>query len=610
MAYNVKDCGALGNGIADDTAAIQTAVNAAYAAGGGIVYVPNGTYLIGGGVSGGLTGGIRLYSNVALIGEGKDATILKMVLGAYTGYIDIIYSYGTISGSTSDTHNISVANLTVDGTNQTPASGGIGQLGCGMDFYATDYLRVRDCKILNAGGYGIQIGCEDYTHDYLVKNPIVDGCLFQNNGRNGGGDSLAGGRHVGARYTNNRFEQCNGTAIDSVYPQYAVFANNTVAAPAAGGSGAITSDFGAQNCVIAFNTFEAGAGGIKLAGYLGGVTDGTTAPNFCTIIGNVIAQTSGPYNCGIEIDGSQQSNTNTTSGTVIPSVSSSVAVNVVSGLGFPNGSTLVTSDGAHAFTGTVTAGGGTTALTVECTAIHLGSAGSTVASGSVASSSPTTGPAQQFVIANNLIRGAYYSAIKLCDVYYAAISGNELDGWNASGSAISVPVAPYVYQATDTFAFHLRANVPGVSPGCQAISITGNMLRIASANQLGIYCEWIGAGQCYFADNNFVGAAGALQVYATPGNGANTLFRNNGNGRLVGIIPNVSTPTPSIGAYSYTNTGHVDQIVYVTGGTVSSITVNGQATGVTYGSFRLQQGGYMTVNNTSVPTVYAVSDGV
>lgn len=46
--YNVKDFnfGAVGDGIHDDTAAIQAALNAAQQAGGGTVYLPVGTYLI------------------------------------------------------------------------------------------------------------------------------------------------------------------------------------------------------------------------------------------------------------------------------------------------------------------------------------------------------------------------------------------------------------------------------------------------------------------------------------------------------------------------------------------------------------------------------------
>ena len=45
--FNVRDLGAKGDGIAKDTAAVQTAIDAANAAGGGEVLLPKGTYLCG-----------------------------------------------------------------------------------------------------------------------------------------------------------------------------------------------------------------------------------------------------------------------------------------------------------------------------------------------------------------------------------------------------------------------------------------------------------------------------------------------------------------------------------------------------------------------------------
>jgi|ERR1700678_417701 len=49
--YNVKDpaYGAVGDGVTDDSPAFQLAINAAYSAGGGIVYAPAGKYLLNGG---------------------------------------------------------------------------------------------------------------------------------------------------------------------------------------------------------------------------------------------------------------------------------------------------------------------------------------------------------------------------------------------------------------------------------------------------------------------------------------------------------------------------------------------------------------------------------
>ena len=43
---SVKDFGAVGDGVTDDTAAIQAAVDAVWDAGGGVVYAPGGTYLV------------------------------------------------------------------------------------------------------------------------------------------------------------------------------------------------------------------------------------------------------------------------------------------------------------------------------------------------------------------------------------------------------------------------------------------------------------------------------------------------------------------------------------------------------------------------------------
>jgi Pectate lyase superfamily protein len=109
--YNVKYYGAQGDGTTDDTIAIQAAINAAYTAGGGIVYLPSASYLINGGLTGGTTypgttpipsvpgleipyhltgitspnngggsnlpnGPILLFDNVTLAGDGPDKSIL------------------------------------------------------------------------------------------------------------------------------------------------------------------------------------------------------------------------------------------------------------------------------------------------------------------------------------------------------------------------------------------------------------------------------------------------------------------------------------------------------------------------------------------------------
>jgi hypothetical protein len=71
--FNVKDptYGALGDGVAIDGTAIQAAIDAADAAGGGMVYIPQGTYLI--------DEILIMQSNVHLIGAGRNLVTIKAI---------------------------------------------------------------------------------------------------------------------------------------------------------------------------------------------------------------------------------------------------------------------------------------------------------------------------------------------------------------------------------------------------------------------------------------------------------------------------------------------------------------------------------------------------
>lgn len=60
--YNVKDYGAIGNGVANDTAAIASAISALTTGSGGVLYFPTGTYST--------TGGFLFTTNAIVMGEG------------------------------------------------------------------------------------------------------------------------------------------------------------------------------------------------------------------------------------------------------------------------------------------------------------------------------------------------------------------------------------------------------------------------------------------------------------------------------------------------------------------------------------------------------------
>ena len=134
---NVKTFGAVGDGVANDTAAFAAALKSVAEAGGGTCLVPEGTYLIS--ASGISTGGHRpsVLSGVHLIGAGRGVSILK-VAGMPT------YHLLPCEGD-----NWSVENLTFDMGDYTPSVGQAAISGKGNNW------RVANCAVVKSGRWGI-----------------------------------------------------------------------------------------------------------------------------------------------------------------------------------------------------------------------------------------------------------------------------------------------------------------------------------------------------------------------------------------------------------------------------------------------------------------------
>lgn len=156
--FNVKDYGALGNGVADDRTAITSALSAA-AATGGIVFFPPGNYLVNSGSD------ITIAAaGVVLMGAGMNNT--QILIGAsFTGtnLFNFTANYGTVRDIT-----IAGANGTVT---SNPATHGVTATGA-------QTFRVMNTTFLNINGYGIRaIGTASTTlHGGMIHNVKIQSC--------------------------------------------------------------------------------------------------------------------------------------------------------------------------------------------------------------------------------------------------------------------------------------------------------------------------------------------------------------------------------------------------------------------------------------------------
>lgn len=131
---NIKDYGAVGDGIADDTLAVQRAITNST----GIVYIPAGTFKIT---------GVTLTAGKQLIGENRATSILK--LGAAlngAGMINAVYADGIV-----------VENLTINGSSLPGTKNGL------INFFGCNSSRIENNNIINTDQFAIACNSQSYT---------------------------------------------------------------------------------------------------------------------------------------------------------------------------------------------------------------------------------------------------------------------------------------------------------------------------------------------------------------------------------------------------------------------------------------------------------------
>lgn len=167
---SVKDFGAVGDGVTDDTVAIQNAINSLDSQNGGLLYIPQGTYII--------DAPLILPNGVSLIGSGVDSTILEKT-SATASTVQSTATPVFLNGSPVG-YPICVIHA-VTGTNVNYSAGRIEgiQISGGTDPNTTNVIygifthgmtnsKVTDCLITNVQYGFVQAG------DSLVETSITN----------------------------------------------------------------------------------------------------------------------------------------------------------------------------------------------------------------------------------------------------------------------------------------------------------------------------------------------------------------------------------------------------------------------------------------------------
>lgn len=137
--FNVEDFGAVGDGVTDDTAALQAAIDAAAAAGGGEVYVPPGTYSLTADLG---SSALLLKANVSIGGAAATSSVLQLAAGsgAVDGIIRVIGDH------------VGASRLTLDGNRANHSGEVTGWVGGGHDDVTVDSVRA-----VNSSSYGFDL---------------------------------------------------------------------------------------------------------------------------------------------------------------------------------------------------------------------------------------------------------------------------------------------------------------------------------------------------------------------------------------------------------------------------------------------------------------------
>ena len=167
--FNVKTYGAVGDGVTDDRAAIQTALDAAEAAGRGAIFFPAGHYKVGAPGSG-FYAFEPTSGNIVFRGEGVGTTKITIANAADVGFLSL-----------TDLTNVSLSGIEIDCNAANQVATGIHCIRSDN----SDYLHFDSFKLSNSVAYGIGFqGDADFKRIWITNGSIInagaDGIDFKN----------------------------------------------------------------------------------------------------------------------------------------------------------------------------------------------------------------------------------------------------------------------------------------------------------------------------------------------------------------------------------------------------------------------------------------------
>lgn len=289
LVVNVKDKGATGNGVTNDTAAIQAAINDV-AGTGGTVIVPDGIYMIN------VVTKLKLKSNMTF--KMSSGAVLKAIPTSSALYAILdIYNQS----------NVNVIGGTLQGE-RTQHIGTTGESGFGVMVYSSNNVVVEGVTAKDNWGDGFVVGT--WNGEVQPKNVKFCSVISDNNRRLG----LTLASVDGAVVKNSTFKNSNGTppmmgmdlepipshgqSVNNVQITGSKFLYNRAGGLKAHGSWSSTS---ITNVTIEGNTFADNGGGTSWAP---GMTINANASGL-KVIGNTFSKN---RNEGIELESGASNN--------------------------------------------------------------------------------------------------------------------------------------------------------------------------------------------------------------------------------------------------------------------------------------------------------------